>query len=189
MAEPAPAPLVTVCRSPERPPDSFVRSVFLAAGANAEGATEAWATAAVELLKVSGFDDGVVFIGDDRPEPGRGDWRSQAVLLSDAIVCFVLPGSPPNSYMSMEIARWAETGKLFCGCTDEWASSLLVTAGVKAAATLDELMAATWKMVGKGARRRDAEREVTDVARATCQPTALTHEHASTCLCRCSAPR
>ena len=63
--------------------------------------------------------------------------------------------------------RWADSGKLFCGvdaladtAKQDWATSPVAHVGMTAAATLDELAVAVWKMVGKGVRRSGPEREV-----------------------------
>ena len=95
----APAPKLTLCRRGEEPPPTFVRSVFLAA---ADGTP--WLDSMVEKLKVAGFDDGVIFVGDELPAAST-DWRAKAVLMSDAIVCYVSSSAPTSAYMAMEMSR------------------------------------------------------------------------------------
>ena len=52
----------------------------------------------------AGFDDGVIFVGDELPAAST-DWRAKAVLMSDAIVCYVSSSAPTSAYMAMEMSR------------------------------------------------------------------------------------
>ena len=168
---------VTVVKRADATPDSFARSVFLAA---ADGA--AWEAAAIEELGKAGFDDGVIFVGDDAPEPDGGGWRAVAMKMSDAIVCYVpeagavggavqgddglwrpTAAAAMSPYLATEIARWVGTGQLFCAAPEgSWADELCAGATHKVAPerSLVALVAKVFKAVKAGAEREAAERTV-----------------------------
>lgn len=170
---------VVVAKRSDAIPEAFTRSVFLA---GADGA--AWESDALEALERAGFDDGVIFVGDEVSEPDANGWRAQTTKMSDAIVCYVPPaaggavrgedgvwrpvesagGAPSMSpYMATEIVRWVATGQLFVGAPEgSWADELCANATHKVVPqrSLDDLAAKVFKAVKAGAERKAAERLV-----------------------------
>ena len=135
-------------------PQEFERSVFLAAGAGA------WADEAIAQLQGGGFEDGVIFVGDEAPE-GEA-WRNEAMKVSDAIVSWVAPGAAQTDCVTSTVLHWGPSGKLFVGHEEgSWAAPLTANFGQLSVATdLAGVLAAAWKMVKAGAARKGPEREV-----------------------------
>ena len=154
------APLVVKRSDPV--PERFTRSVFVA---GADGA--AWEGEILGALARAGLDEGVVFLGDEAPEPGGGGWRTQAMAMSDAIVCYV-PAAvgeecTMSPYMATEIVRWVGTGQLFCGAPEgSWADELCANATHKVVPerSMEALVAKVYKAVSAGVERKAAERQV-----------------------------
>ena len=154
-------PLVVLKRG-DAIPESFARSVYLVA---ADG--EPWESDLVSALENAELRDGVVFVGDEVPEPDGNGWRARATSVSDAIVCYVQPdavgSSVMSAYVATEIVRWVTTGQMFCAAPEgSWADELCANAPHKVVPerSLEGLVAKVAKDLRVGAERKAAERLV-----------------------------
>ena len=131
---------VIIVKRGEETPASFTRSVFLTA---ADG--KAWEMEAIQRLTNLGFDDGVIFIGDEKPDEEYGGWQTKALAISDSIVCCTLSDSAQSEFNTRSIVgTWAGIGKLCCGAEEgSWVDTAIAPHGITAVRSLDELLLST----------------------------------------------
>ena len=148
--------MITV-RHGEETPGSFTRAIFLTA---TDG--KPWESEAIHRLHDLGFDDGVIFVGNEKPDDGYDGWQSKALAFSDSIVCFVpFDSAQPEFTTRSIVSTWAGIGKLCCGAAKgSWVDAVVAPHGITPVRSLDELMVKAFQMVEVGALRKDAEREV-----------------------------
>ena len=100
-------------------------------------------------------------MSDCDSESDSSAWRARAEAVSDAIVCWIPPGSQSSDFYLRLLETWGSSGKLFVGHpASSWAALLTAGSRLAAAPTLADLIDVVAKKCKDGAERRGAEREV-----------------------------
>lgn len=177
----SPREVVTVYAG-EQPPDSWDAALFLAGPTPRAPEVASWRPQALDLLEQLWTGPGrlVVFV-PERPEGGmphgwlrQVQWEDAGLHLSDAVVFWVprdratLPGFTTN----VEWGRWESSGRVVLGAPPDapglrYLSHYAQLHGAPVADTLADTLAAALAMLGGGARRAGAHREL---------PLALWHD-------------
>lgn len=161
-----------VVYAPEKPPERFAKSLFLAGPSPRSPEDPNWRPEALKLLEEMGYD-GVVFV----PLPRNGvwshgyddqvDWELRHLHMSDAIVFWVprdvkrLPAFTTN----VEYGMFFDSGKAVLGYPVEaqgmrYLARLGQSEHVPNAFTLDATLRAAIERIGAGAERFGGERMV-----------------------------
>lgn len=161
-----------IVHSDQEPPRNYSKAIFLAGPTPRSKSVKSWRPRALKILERLGYD-GVVFI----PETSNGEWKHQYLdqveaeerflNMADCIVFWVprkletMPGFTTND----EWGVWKNSGKVVLGAP-KYAKKMgylryyAEKLGVPYLTTLADTLTAAVKMVGKGALRRDGERDV-----------------------------
>ena len=158
----ATAATITVLRPGDSTPGDFARSVFVVCAPSEEG----------DFLKLLGTaiagTDGasVIFMSGDAGESEDERWRSEALEVSDAILCWLsAAGGAPEARRRFTrlVSQYGSSGKLFVGhpaSEDAWAGPVEKCEGVSAARDPKALVAQANRQFSKGASRQGPERKV-----------------------------
>ena len=160
-------------------PARVTRSVFLAGPTPRSEDVASWRPQALAALEAAGWDDGAVFVPEDRPgrrRPGelcdadyarQVAWERDGLARADAILCWVprdmttMPGLTTN----VEVGLWATSGKLVLGLPPgaqhvRYLGSLADAERIPVATTLAAAVAAVVALVGPPLAREGGAAQV-----------------------------